>query len=106
MGTRSREKPARLAEKLVQIRHSLGLSQDGIIRYMGVTEKITREDISKYERGLREPSLLVLLEYARAAGVWIDALVDDELDLPDKLPGTVKCEGVRRRSSPKGRIKG
>lgn len=94
MGTRSREKPGRLTEKLVQIRHSLGLSQDGIIRYMGVTEKITRGDISKYERGLREPSLLVLWEYARAAGVWIDVLVDDELDLPEKLPSPVKHEGV------------
>jgi transcriptional regulator with XRE-family HTH domain len=99
MGTRSREKPARLAEKLVQIRHALGLSQDGIIRHMGVTEKITREDISKYERGLREPSLLVLLEYVRAARIWIDVLVNDDLDLPDKLPSRVKHEGFRRRSS-------
>lgn len=105
MGTRSREKPARLAEKLVQIRHSLDLSQDGIIRRMGVAEKVTREDISKYERGLREPSLLVLLEYARAARIWIDVLVDDELDLPDRLPSRVKHEGVRRRSSSKGKYR-
>jgi transcriptional regulator with XRE-family HTH domain len=97
MGTRSREKPSRLAEKLAQIRHFLGLSQDGMIRRMGVTEKITREDVSKYERGLREPSLLVLWEYARTAGVWLDVLVDDELDLPQKLPAKQKSEGIRRK---------
>src|SRR6267142_6323292 len=54
--TRAREAPARLPEKLVQIREGLELSQDGMIRCMGVTEKITREDISKYERGVRQPS--------------------------------------------------
>lgn len=103
MGTHPREKPSRLAEKLVQIRTSLGLSQDGIIRRMGVSEKITREDISKYERGLREPSLLVLWEYARAAGVWLDVLVDDELDLPLKLPANPKSEGIRRKTSYRGK---
>ena len=99
MGTHSRERPSRLAEKLARIRDSLGLSQDGIIRRMGVTEKITREDISKYERGLREPSLLVLWEYARAAGVWLDVLVDDELDIPEKLPANPKSEGIRRKKA-------
>jgi transcriptional regulator with XRE-family HTH domain len=86
MGTRAREKPARLAEKLAQIRQTLNLSQDGMISRMGVAEKITREDISKYERGLREPSLLVLLEYARVAGVTMEMLADDKLDLPKRLP--------------------
>jgi transcriptional regulator with XRE-family HTH domain len=99
MGTHSRERPSRLAEKLTRIRYSLGLSQDGMIRRMGVTEKITREDISKYERGLREPSLLVLWEYARAAGVWLDVLVDDELDIPAKLPASPKSEGIRQKKS-------
>jgi transcriptional regulator with XRE-family HTH domain len=103
MGTHSREKPSRLAEKLAQIRYSLALSQDGMIRRMGVSEKITREDVSKYERGLREPSLLVLWEYARAAGVWLDVLVDDELDLPQKLPANPKSEGVRRKKSSRGK---
>jgi hypothetical protein len=34
---------------------------------------------------VREPSLLVLLRYARVAGVSVDKLLDDELDLPEKL---------------------
>lgn len=86
MGRATREKPARLAEKLIQIRNALGLSQDEIIRRMGLTERLSRDDISKYERGLREPSLIVLLRYARAAGVCLDVLADDGLKLPTKLP--------------------
>ena len=53
----TREKPARLAEKLVTIRHTLGLSQEEIIRHMGLTDRLSRDDVSKYERGLREPRL-------------------------------------------------
>jgi transcriptional regulator with XRE-family HTH domain len=97
MGTRAREKPARLAEKLVLIRQCFRLSQDGIIRRMGVMGKITREDISKYERGLREPSLPILLEYARVAGVWVDVLIDDALDLPEKPLSSGKHAGIRSK---------
>lgn len=97
MGRVSREKPARLAGKLVQIRNSLGLSQDGIIRRMKLTQRLSRDDISKYERGVREPSLLTLLKYAEVAGVWVDVLINDDLDLPDKLPCSSKSEGVRHK---------
>ena len=86
MGRTSREKPERLAEKLIQIRVALGLSQNEILSRMGLTERLNRDDISKYERGVREPSLLVLLRYARTAGVSTDVLIDDSLDLPAKLP--------------------
>ncbi len=98
MGRVSREKPARLAGKLVQIRDSLGLSQDGIIRHMELTGRHSRDDISKYERGVREPSLLTLLKYAEVAGVWVDVLINDDLDLPDKLPCSSKHEGVKRKA--------
>jgi len=84
MGRTSREKPARLGEKLLQIRNALGLSQSEILSRLGLTERLSRDDISKYERGVREPSLIVLLRYARAAGISTDVLIDDELDLPAK----------------------
>lgn len=79
-------KPKRLAEKLLQIRLSLGLSQGEFVRRLGVEDTITRSYISKYELGQSEPPLLVLLNYARAAGISVDVLIDDELDLPAKLP--------------------
>jgi transcriptional regulator with XRE-family HTH domain len=88
MGQRGREKPARLGQKLLHIRLSLGLSQNEMIMRLGLKEKLTRENISAFERGAREPSLLVLLQYARAAGVYLDALVDDAIELPAKLPAS------------------
>jgi transcriptional regulator with XRE-family HTH domain len=42
--------------------------------------------ISEFESGKREPSLLALVAYARLAGVAVDMLVDDDLDLPQRLP--------------------
>jgi transcriptional regulator with XRE-family HTH domain len=83
MGSTSREKPQRLAEKLLQIRLKLNLSQNEMLRYIGLEEKLIRSDISKYERGVREPSLLVLLAYAKSIGISTDVLIDDERDLPE-----------------------
>jgi hypothetical protein len=48
---------------------------------------------------MREPPLTVLLKYAEVAGVWIDVLVDDDVDLPEKLPASPKSEGIRRKKS-------
>lgn len=41
--------------------------------------------ISEFERGLREPPLLVLLQYARLIRVPMETLVDDDLDLPSRF---------------------
>jgi transcriptional regulator with XRE-family HTH domain len=49
-------------------------------------KKVFASAVSGYELGTREPSLPVLLKYARLAGVSMDVLVDDELDLPARLP--------------------
>jgi transcriptional regulator with XRE-family HTH domain len=90
MGTKARIKPERLAQKLRQIREALGLSQSEIWRHLGLEDLIVFKQISAYELGKREPPLPILLRYARAAGVCIDTLVDDELDLPAKLPAKPK----------------
>ena len=92
MGRKSRERPARLAEKLLQIREALGLSQSEMLRRIGKEESGHRNFISDYERGVRVPSLLEVLAYARAAGVSMDVLVDDDLDLPKKLPANRKAK--------------
>ena len=97
MGKQTRKRPKRLPEKLLKIRLGLGLSQNGMVRQLGLEEEIERDYISKYERGTLEPSLWVLLQYARAANVWVDVLIDNDLDLPDKLPARSKSEGVKRK---------
>ncbi|PYS93497.1 MAG: hypothetical protein DMF64_04650 [Acidobacteria bacterium] len=94
----SRTKSARLAEKLQRIRLELGLSQNGLLGQLGFTDELFRSNVSQYELGRREPPLPVLLQYARAANVYVDVLIDDELDLPDKLPSPTKSEGIRRKS--------
>ena len=106
MGTRIRPKPARLADKLRQIRFSLGLSQNELVNYLGLQDVIAYNKISHYEQEAREPALPILLKYARAAGVCVDVLIDDELDLPKKLPGTATHRGVDIAASSRRRTPG
>jgi len=97
MGKQTRKRPRRLPEKLLEIRQKLGLSQNEMVRRMGLEDEIERDYISKYERGTLEPSLWVLLQYARAANVSAEALIDNDLDLPEKLPSKSKSEGVKKK---------
>lgn len=103
MGRVARPKPARLAEKLSQIRIALDLSQNGMLTRLGLDERLFRSAISGYELGTREPPLPVLLGYAEAAGVWVDVLISDALDLPAELPCSPKSEGIERGVTRAGR---
>ena len=69
----------------------LGVSQDGLIRHLGLEGQLERDYISKFERGILEPTLEVLLAYARAIsttgrGEFLEAIIDDELNLPARVP--------------------
>ena len=89
MGTKVRPRPRNLSRKLRQIRIDLGLSQLQMIRRLGFDDSLHPGRISEYESSMREPSLLILLAYARLAGVHLEEIVDDDLDLPPRLPGRV-----------------
>jgi transcriptional regulator with XRE-family HTH domain len=89
MGTKVRPRPRNLSRKLRQIRIDLGLSQLQMIRRLGFEDSLHPGRISEYELSMREPSLLILLAYARLAGVHLEEIVDDDLDLPPRLPGRV-----------------
>jgi transcriptional regulator with XRE-family HTH domain len=85
-----RKRQERLAKKLLEIRLKLGLSQGDMIRRLGDDES-KRDYVSKYERGVMEPPLAALLEYARmisttGRGEFLESLIDDSLDLPEDLP--------------------
>lgn len=97
MGRRARYIPARLPQKLIKIRKSLGLTQQEMLELLDLPEMILQTSISQYERGKIEPPIFVLLRYARIAGVYMDVLVDDELNLPEKLPAHPKSEGFKRK---------
>jgi len=95
MGKYPRRKQRRLADKLLQIRLSLNLSQNQLLRHLGLDEESTRTNISNYELDQREPPLFVLLQYAHLAGVCLDVLVDDDLELPKQLPGVPTHRGAQ-----------
>lgn len=80
-----RPKPKRLPEKLKQIRQSLNLSQNELLKMLGIAEGYNRSVISGYELGTKEPPLPIILKYARIVAVSTDVLIDDELDLPDNV---------------------
>ena len=88
MGRKARLRPERLAEKLRQVRIGLGLSQTEIHSRLGFDIHYSR--ISEYELGKNEPPLPILLRYAELAGVCVDTLINDKLELPDKLPAKPK----------------
>lgn len=88
----ARWRPQRLAEKLRQIRLILNLSQSELLTKLGVAEEISYNRISDYELDRFDPPLPVLAEYARVARVHLEEIVDDRLDLPKTLPGTVKYQ--------------
>lgn len=103
MGSLLRRTPKRLPEKLREIRLKLGLSQNGMIRLLGLEEELTREAVSSFELGRRQPNLLTLWAYANAANIYVDVLILDSVDLPEKLPSSLKSEGIRREKSSRTR---
>lgn len=83
MGKARRPRPERLAQKLLQVRTSRNLSQNELIKLLDFDQiDLVQGTISTYELGKREPSLPLLLRYARFANVSVDTLIDDDLDLP------------------------
>jgi transcriptional regulator with XRE-family HTH domain len=66
---------------------------------MGFTDDLTQAQISMFERGVRQPGLLILAAYAKAANVYVEALITDDVDLPRSLPAVTKTEGIKRKRS-------
>jgi transcriptional regulator with XRE-family HTH domain len=99
VGRASRHIPLRLGEKLRTLRTSLGLTQEQMLKRLGLPVEIQQTSISQYERGKIEPPIYVLLRYSEVANVWLEVLLRDELDLPGDIPAKQKSEGIRRKSN-------
>lgn len=94
---------ARPHEKLRQIREAYGLSQAEMVSRLELSDELKQSDISAFEREpdeqwSREPALPHLLRYARVAGVNVEVLIDDELNLPYKLAPDPIHDMVKRTS--------
>jgi hypothetical protein len=74
-----------------------------MLRRLGLAEDYGRHYISGFETGEREPSLPVLLQYSEVAKIWINALVDDEVYLPEKIPSDEMHAGSTRKLGKKTR---
>lgn len=109
MGTARRAIPKRLPSKLRSIRELLNLSQEQLIekiKELGLAGKLDRSYVSGWESGKREPTLEVLLHYSELAGVWVNVIIDDDVDLPSRLPCSPMHAGIRSRNVNRGRKRG
>jgi transcriptional regulator with XRE-family HTH domain len=88
-----RTQPKRLKEKLKDIRSRMGITQQEMVNSLksyAPSEFVDSGYISQFENGKREPTLPILLAYSKLTGVSINALVDDDMDLPKRLAGRPK----------------
>jgi len=93
MGRGMRTQPKRLKEKLKDIRSRMGITQQEMVNSLksyAPSEFVDSGYISQFENGKREPTLPILLAYSKLTGVSINALVDDDMDLPKRLAGRPK----------------
>lgn len=89
MGRGKRTQPKRLKEKLRAIRSRMDMTLAEIaesLKKHAPNEFVDASYISQYEKGKREPSLLILLAYSKLTGVSTDRLIDDEKNLPTIFP--------------------
>jgi transcriptional regulator with XRE-family HTH domain len=74
--------PKKLGKKLRQIREQFGMSQREIVAALNYTDTPLRaSQISQYENSQREPTMMLVLAYARLARVPMETLVDDKMKL-------------------------
>lgn len=77
-----RAMPKKLGKKMRQIRESLGMSQRQIVDALNYKATPLRaSQISQYENGQREPTMMLVLAYAKLAGISTDVLIDDKMKL-------------------------
>lgn len=75
-----RKSPKHLGSKMREIRLRLDMTQEEVAAELGIDSGA----ISRFERGLREPSLLELLTFSRISGVNMEIFVDDKISLAKK----------------------
>jgi DNA-binding XRE family transcriptional regulator len=72
-----RKAPKKLGNKMREVRLRLDMTQEQVADFLGTDSGA----VSRYERGLREPSLLELLAFSRMSGVEWKFWCNDELNI-------------------------
>jgi hypothetical protein len=75
---------------------SRGLAQNEVVQRMRLTDDLLRGETSDFKLGRRVPPLQVLLEYMRASGMYMDALVDDGLICRRESRARLRPKGFKR----------
>lgn len=73
-----RKVPKKLGNKMREVRLRLNKTQEEVADVLGTDSGA----VSRYEHGLREPSLLELLAFSRMSGVEMEVFVDDKMNIP------------------------
>ena len=84
----------RLAEKIVGLRKSRGMSQEELAEKLGVS----RQAISRWEQGTAMPDASNILQLSRLFGTTADYLLNDDYESDDDLPQVrqVKADGLHQ----------
>lgn len=80
MARYKRKSPKKLAGKLREIRERMEMTQQQVADALGTDAS----SISRFERGIREPSLIEILQYSYMSGVGVEVLIDDKKSLAKK----------------------
>jgi len=75
-----RKSPKKLGAKMREVRLRLEMTQEEVAKQLGTDSG----SISRYERGLRDPSLLEILEFSYMSGVSVEVLIDDKKRIAKK----------------------
>ena len=94
-----RKKTRSLGAKLLHIRKALGYTQVELGKRLDPEEEIAQGVISRFEKGELEPPSIYLLRYSRLANVFVDVLIDDELELPLQIPSPQRHAGIPRKKA-------
>lgn len=84
MGNKRRPMAQSLPAKLLAVREVFNASQNQIADALSVEVaafNLNCGRISEYEHNKREPNMLVLLAYARLAGITVELIIDDRVDM-------------------------
>lgn len=86
MGRQRRPQPKYLAKKLKTIREELGIGQLEMAKRLSTTARpLDGAMVSRFERGEREPNLLVIVSYCDMAQITASVLIDDRWSVKDLI---------------------